>query len=142
MLERLLGFLNEMVPDTALATDEHGETIDLSEDPFVPQILERGECFNLMEPGSQQEAFLADLERGDCHANCANIIKQGVEPEDRLFTGFALADNGEWFTHTFIINGGSVVEPGSELFLCYVGVELTGDDKANFVDYWGAKNVH
>lgn len=136
MVEQLRTVLTQCVDNySAFATDEFGMELDNSEDPYLPALLAHGECFIL--PHGEQ-GTVCDYPPGTCHASCADLLQNDPDPADRLFTGYALHDANEWFQHTFIVNNGMIVEPGSELFLAYFGVELKGKDREVFLATWAA----
>lgn len=57
--------------------------------------------------------------------------------EISLYTGFAkIPFNNEWFTHSFIVNNGTIVESGSVLFSGYLGIPLFGQEADDFINYW------
>lgn len=126
--ETLLTSLLEV--DTFMATDEHAELVDVSDDPYLNALVESGILF---EP---EKGIVCDFPLGQCHQSVAMILLAPKEG-DRLFTGYALnTPNNEWFQHSFVVNDGQIVEPGPTLFAAYYGVELVGDDREKFVAYW------
>ena len=137
-IAQLHAFLNTLIPGTELGTDEYGNLIDVSRDPYLSRIIDGGELFNLRIPGAVEKAFLCEKAAGRCHENVANIILSNENPLDRLFTGFALSDSDEWFTHSFIVNDGGIVESGEGLFQAYVGIELKDGDRELFLTEWAS----
>lgn len=114
-----------------MATDENYEIIDISSDPYLERLIYEGEYF-IAKGGS-----VCDYPLGTCHASVVKILLNEREEGDVLYTG--LAQNGyndEWFSHSFIINKGKIVEPGPVLFKAYFGIPLTGDDESEFINIW------
>lgn len=130
---RIDGF--DELGDTSLATDEFGETIDVSEDPFIPEILTSAAFFNPFD--GDKDFFCLDGPDGQCHSICCNFLlkNDSLDHGYRLFTGFALHKmSDEWFTHSFIINNDcAIVEPTSTQHRLYVGIELSGEKLKNFI---------
>lgn len=124
----LQAHLSSLVPDTKLAS---------SEVLVNPRILTDGMCFSLLAREDYCKAFTYGLHDLPSDQACVEIIQQDPDHDLKLFTGFALNHGNLWIPHSFIVEKDSVVEPCNELFLCYVGVELTGQDKADFMSKWG-----
>jgi len=137
ILAQLLTFLNGFVPNTDLATDEHGQTIDVSRDPFLSRIMEQSQGFNTMNSENFEKARCLNEGRGRCHFICADYLIENPDAGHQLFTGFALSESMEWFTHSFLVHNGAVIEPSDELHLYYVGIELTDNDRDLFLCEWG-----
>lgn len=130
-MNELLLKIREFDSEGELATDEYYELIDVSNDPYIDQIIIEGEFFSLMD------AVLCDKKLGECHKSVSEILLNEKEEGDVLYTGFAKNPmNNEWLTHSFIVNNGRIVESGSVLFSGYLGVPLYGAEKDNFINYW------
>lgn len=90
--------------------------IDISKDPYLNRLLADGEYF------LPKDGFVCDKPFGQCHKSVCEILEENNE-DDILYTGFAKNPiNNEWFTHSFIINKGVIVEPTSMLFSGYFGI--------------------
>ncbi len=137
ILAQLHAFLSSFVLNTELATDEHYQTIDVSRDPFLPRIMEQGQGFSTMTHDTFVQSRCLNQGSGRCHTICAEYLIENPESGYQLFTGFALSESMEWFTHTFLVHNGSIIEPSDELHLYYVGIELTDNDKDVFLCEWG-----
>lgn len=137
ILAKLHAFLSGFVPNTILATDEHYQTIDVSKDPFLPRIIEQSKGFDMMDGYMILKSSCLNQGHGRCHFICAEHLVKNPDSGHQLFTGFALSDSMEWFTHTFLVHNGCIIEPSDELHLYYVGIELTDNDKDVFLCEWG-----
>lgn len=130
LMKKLLSKLKENYSDSELATDEEYNLIDISDDPYLEEIIMNGEFF------SSKNAMVCDMEVGRCHQSVVEILKEDNK-DDILYTGFALHTmNDEWFTHSFIVNKGSIVESGPIVFRSYLGVPLEGNDRLEFIKRW------
>jgi hypothetical protein len=131
IMKELLSKIKEFDSEGELATDEYYDLIDISNDPYINQIILEGKFFSL------RDAVLCDKTIGQCHKSVSEIMLNESEEGDILYTGFAKNPmNNEWFTHSFIVNNGRIVESGSILFAGYLGIPLYGIEKDNFIDYW------
>ncbi|MGN5048828.1 hypothetical protein ACTG16_23285 [Aeromonas sp. 23P] len=137
ILAKLHAFLNGFFGDTELATDEHYQTIDVSKDPFLPRIMEQSQGFDMMDSYMILKSSRLNKGHGRCHFICAEHLVKNPDLGHQLFTGFALSYSMEWFTHTFLVHNGCIIEPSDELHLYYVGIELTDNDKDVFLCEWG-----
>ncbi len=128
--------LREFISDGVLATDEYGEKIDVSDDIFLENILENGKLKIIEE---NEENFCLDLDYGLCHQNCLWYIESKHYLNEELYTGFALNESGEWFVHTYLMEGNVIVDPSKETYIAYFGIKLNVKEidilKKMFTDY-------
>lgn len=113
--------LLNFVLESQLATDENGEKIDILDDQFLDNILENG-YLKVVE--KNEESFCLDLTYGLCHQNCLWYIESKHYLNEDLYTGFALNESGEWFVHTYLMDGNVIVDPSKETYIAYFGIKL------------------
>lgn len=131
ILAVLLDTLKKYDNEAELATDEHYEIIDVSDDPFLERIILDGKYF------CPEEGIVCDNPNGFCHQSVANIMSNNRLDGDVLYTGFAKnLYNNEWFAHSFIVNNNEIIESGKNLFTGYFGIPLVDNEFDNFIEQW------
>ncbi|EKP0311753.1 hypothetical protein ACTG16_23575 [Aeromonas sp. 23P] len=102
-----------------------------------PDFFTNCRFFSLEEREQYKCAFTLGIP-GPAHKACASHMStdKGHNPES-LFIGYAMSYSGAWIPHTFIVEDDRhIIEPDNELMLCYLGVELTGDDLERFISMY------
>ncbi len=119
-----------------MATDENGDKIDISDDYFLEKIMEEG---SLKVIEKSEGGFCLDLPYGLCHQNCLWYMESDHYINEDLYTGFALNDAGEWFVHTYLMEGNTIIDPSKEIYNAYFGIKLSEEEieklKNIFPDY-------
>ncbi len=119
-----------------MATDENGDKIDISDDYFLDKIMEEG---SLKVIEKSEEGFCLDLPYGLCHQNCLWYMESEHYINEDLYTGFALNEAGEWFVHTYLMEGSTIIDPSKEIYNAYFGIKLSEEEvkelKKMFPDY-------
>lgn len=118
-------YLIDLLDASKLATDEHGETFDISDDPFLERILKEGKL-KIVEEG--EENYQLGLSYGYCHQHCLDYIDSEDYLGEDLYSGFALNSSGEWFVHTYLMEGDKIIDPTIEIYAGYFGVKLTENE--------------
>ena len=101
-----------------------------------PDFLTNCRFFSLEE--REQYRFAITLGKpGPAHKVCASTMSNNEEKGynlESLFVGYAMSYSGKWIPHTFLVEDDRhIIEPDNELMICYLGVELTGDDLKQFI---------
>jgi hypothetical protein len=91
-------------------------------EPHLEAIVSRGRRFG-------GESIVVDGEPCQCHANVARLSEE-LEGS-RICIGYALSDDGMWRQHTWLLDGGVILETTVEREQ-YFGVVLEADEAAEF----------
>ena len=92
--------------------------------------------FSLEEREDYKKAFVIGQD-GSAHQICAAQMAKNIDQNhesESLFTGYAVSYSGQWIPHTFIVEDDQyIIEPLHELMICYLGIELKGDELKQFI---------
>lgn len=105
-----------MIPDSAVV-------VPLA-DPEITQIVSDGKFY------TNNGRRMVKMAANSCHRNISALYAYGKI--DKIVTGYALADDLGWRSHTFGLKNGKVVETTYQYDL-YYGAELTPAESKVFV---------
>lgn len=132
-LERTLQLLDVSNWYTCLATNEDW-TLYVTEDNDLENILSRSIYTNM----KNKEWYVLDMKLWECHKNVTLMIENnGLEELDKVFTGYALNFNWEWFPHSWIKSwDNKIIETFNVLFNAYYWYELNNKEIVQFCKNW------
>lgn len=92
----------------------------------LDDLIERGRTYTRSR---MRRRFIADSE---CHPNAASLWYES-RGATKIATGYALGDSGLWFSHSWGVEDGRIIETTSSRGLGYFGVELSGEIALRFM---------
>jgi hypothetical protein len=95
-------------------------------DPDLEAVVDRGRAFPL------EGLHTRVMQANRCHHNVARLWYR-TRGRVKVATGYALADNGYWYQHSWGVDGGHVIETTPTRRAGYFGVEQTFEESAGFV---------
>lgn len=126
-LEKLLHEIGGEGP-IELTSDTKGGVLFV---PDVERLLEDGQSVDL-------RCHMKAGKAGQCHKNSLALLEE--DDAYIVMSGFALADNGRWYHHSWCVrddNGEEVlIETTPEEFVKYFGIEYRGPQGAKRLQEW------
>ena len=117
--KELINKLVTLAPSSAVVIPKHG-------DPDIARVVTRGKPLSTV--GLRKTAGHSN----QCHANSALLYK--TKRLDAICTGYALAPDGGWRSHTWGIKDKHLVETTQGGYTMYFGVVLTKAECKEFVE--------
>jgi len=95
----------------------------------IKRLLSAGKLWN------QPVLFEKGYSPGRCHANIADMYLHKRRVGLKIVTGYALADEGVWYEHSWGIEDGKLVETTGNRYSMYFGYRLTKKEADDFCFY-------